>query len=131
MRLPNQLLSSLLVLCAASLGVAATWGFEDATVSVNKRGAGVGGGFKEKYGLSFSQALSDTQTDHNIQDRTKQSFVEACHSRSIRDPQDPPDNQRGQQSQKAASSIPSGPRSPEQIRHILRISGQREWEGQD
>ncbi|KAF6227057.1 hypothetical protein HO133_008498 [Letharia lupina] len=60
MRLPNQLLSSLLVLCAASLGVAATWGFEDATVSVNKRGAGVGGGFKEKIGQN--KALSKPVT---------------------------------------------------------------------
>ena len=48
MRLLGQFLSFILVLCAASLGAAATWGFEDATVSVNKKGAGVGGGFKEK-----------------------------------------------------------------------------------
>lgn len=60
MRLQTQLLSSLLVLCAASLGVAATWGFEDATVSVNKRGAGVGGGFKEKIGEN--KALSKPVT---------------------------------------------------------------------
>ena len=56
MRLPSQLLSFLLVLCAASLSVAANWGYEDATVSVNKKGAGVGGGFKEKYASSSSQA---------------------------------------------------------------------------
>lgn len=48
MRLPGQFLSCILILCAASLSAAATWGFEDATVSVNKKGAGVGGGFKEK-----------------------------------------------------------------------------------
>ena len=48
MQLPGQFLSLVVVLCAASLGAAATWGFEDATVSVNKKGAGVGGGFKEK-----------------------------------------------------------------------------------
>ena len=48
MRLPSQFLSFILVFCATSLSVAATWGFEDATVSVNKKGAGVGGGFKEK-----------------------------------------------------------------------------------
>ena len=47
MRLPKQILTSILLLCAASLSVAATWGFEDATVSVNKKGAGVGG-LKEK-----------------------------------------------------------------------------------
>ena len=49
MQLPSPLLSFLTLLCAASLGVAATWGFEDATVSLNKKGAGAGGGFKEKY----------------------------------------------------------------------------------
>lgn len=49
MRQTCDILSFLLVLWAASLGAAATWGFEDATVSVNKKGAGVGGGFKEKF----------------------------------------------------------------------------------
>ena len=65
MRLPNQL-SLLLVVCAASLGIATKWGFEDATVSVNKKGAGVGGGFKEKYGLPSPQVLLGTQTDCDI-----------------------------------------------------------------
>lgn len=65
MRLSSQLFSFLLVICAASLGVAATWGFEDATVSVNKKGAGVGGGFKEKSGFSSPQALWDTHADHD------------------------------------------------------------------
>ena len=60
MRLSSQLLSLLLVLCASNICVAATWGFEDATVSVNKKGAGVGGGFKEKYGFSSPQASRDT-----------------------------------------------------------------------
>ena len=66
MRLPSQLLSLLVVVCAASFSVAATWGFEDATVSVNKKGAGAGAGFKEKYGFPSIQASSDTQTDHSI-----------------------------------------------------------------
>ena len=48
MRLPGQVPYCVFLLYAASLGAAATWGFEDATVSVNKKGAGVGGGFKEK-----------------------------------------------------------------------------------
>lgn len=52
MRRQSQLLSTLLLLCAASLSVAAKWGFEDATVSVNEKGAEAGGGFKEKYGFS-------------------------------------------------------------------------------
>ncbi|KAL9069123.1 MAG: hypothetical protein Q9161_005770 [Pseudevernia consocians] len=60
MRLPSQLLSLLLVLCTVSLSVADTWGFEDATVSVNKKGAGVGGGFKEKIGEN--KALSKAVT---------------------------------------------------------------------
>lgn len=50
MRLQTPLLTFLLILCAASFGFAATWGFEDATISVNKKGAGVGGGFKDKIG---------------------------------------------------------------------------------
>lgn len=65
MRLSRQLLSFLLVIYAASISVAATWGFEDATVSVNKKGAGVGGGFKEKYGFSSPQAIWDTHVDHD------------------------------------------------------------------
>lgn len=44
-----QLLSPLLVLYAAALGGAASsWGFDDATISVQGKGAGVGGGLKEK-----------------------------------------------------------------------------------
>ncbi|CAF9929835.1 hypothetical protein IMSHALPRED_008007 [Imshaugia aleurites] len=57
MQVPSQLLSFLLILCAASFSVAATWGFEDATVSVNKKGAGVGGGFKGK--ITENKALSE------------------------------------------------------------------------
>lgn len=93
MRLPSHLFSFLLVVCTASLGVAATWGFEDATVSVNnKKGAGAGGGFKEKYGCSSPQAPLDHQTDRGTQDWRKQSSVEACHTRSIGHAKDPPDN---------------------------------------
>ena len=131
MRLPNQLLSFLLALCAASLSVAATWGFEDATVSVNKKATGVGGGFKEKYGFPSPKASLVTRTDRFAQNRRKQSLVEACHTRSIGNPQDYPDNQRGQQSQKAASSISTCQRSPEQTRYILRIPGEGKWKGQD
>jgi oligosaccharyltransferase complex subunit delta (ribophorin II) len=38
------LFSSAITLCAA-----ASWSFTDATVSVQGKGTGVGGGFKEKY----------------------------------------------------------------------------------
>ena len=44
-----QLLHSVLLLCAAGAGLAASsWGFEDATVSVQGKGSGIGGGLKEK-----------------------------------------------------------------------------------
>lgn len=44
-----QLLHSVLLLCAAGVGLAASsWGFEDATVSVQGKGSGIGGGLKEK-----------------------------------------------------------------------------------
>jgi oligosaccharyltransferase complex subunit delta (ribophorin II) len=44
-----QLLSSLVVLYTATLGSAASsWGFDDATISVQGKGTGVGGGLKEK-----------------------------------------------------------------------------------
>lgn len=36
------------VLAAASAAYGATWGFEDATLTVQEKGAGVGGGAKEK-----------------------------------------------------------------------------------
>lgn len=49
MRFQTPLLSLSLLLCTATLGTAASsWGFDDATVSVQAKGAGVGGGLKEK-----------------------------------------------------------------------------------
>lgn len=62
MLIPTQQVSFLLILCAATLTVAATWGFEDATVSVNKKGSGVGGGFKEKYRAPSPDASLATWT---------------------------------------------------------------------
>jgi oligosaccharyltransferase complex subunit delta (ribophorin II) len=35
-------------LAAASAAYGASWGFEDATLTVQEKGAGVGGGVKEK-----------------------------------------------------------------------------------
>ena len=35
-------------LAAASTAYGASWGFEDATLTVQEKGAGVGGGVKEK-----------------------------------------------------------------------------------
>jgi len=44
------------ILAAASAAYGASWGFEDATLTVQEKGAGVGGGVKEK--LSLTSALS-------------------------------------------------------------------------
>jgi oligosaccharyltransferase complex subunit delta (ribophorin II) len=44
---PLQLL--LLLSSAVHIYAAASWGFTDATVSVQGKGTGVGGGLKEKY----------------------------------------------------------------------------------
>ena len=41
----------LLFLSATNICAAASWSFTDATVSVQGKGTGVGGGFKEKYDL--------------------------------------------------------------------------------
>lgn len=37
---------------------AASWGFSDATVSVQAKGAGVGAGFQEKYAARFYSKIS-------------------------------------------------------------------------
>ena len=44
----------LLSLCIVSLVSATSWGFDDATVSVHGKKAGVGAGLKEKYGVIVS-----------------------------------------------------------------------------
>ena len=50
----RPLLQSLLLLAgAASSFAASSWGFTDATVSVQGKGSGVGAGFKEKYDSSL------------------------------------------------------------------------------
>jgi len=57
MLLFQNLLHTLLLLSTASSTLAATsWGFTDATVSVQAKGSGVAGGYKEKSGnLSLSK----------------------------------------------------------------------------
>ena len=52
MRLTFPLLSVLLA--ATSVIAASSWGFDDATVSMHGKKAGVGGGLKEKYGFLAS-----------------------------------------------------------------------------
>jgi oligosaccharyltransferase complex subunit delta (ribophorin II) len=46
------------LLAAATLpgAAASAWGFTDATVAVQHKGAGVNGGFKEQYVSQFNQA---------------------------------------------------------------------------
>jgi hypothetical protein len=48
MRVLHSFVSSL-VLSGAAIVSAASWSFEDATVSITSKGAGVGGGSKEKW----------------------------------------------------------------------------------
>ncbi|OCK78495.1 hypothetical protein K432DRAFT_444597 [Lepidopterella palustris CBS 459.81] len=56
MRFLHSLLSSLLLSSACLVSAVSSWGFEDATLTVQSKGAGVGGGLKEK--LSASSPLS-------------------------------------------------------------------------
>jgi len=50
MRFSLSILPSLLLLGRVSPALSApSWGFEDATISVQSKGAGIGGGFKERY----------------------------------------------------------------------------------
>lgn len=49
MRFFGSLLPSLLLLGSGIAEAASSWGFEEAVVSVQTKGAGVGGGLKDKY----------------------------------------------------------------------------------
>jgi len=48
MRVIHSFVSSLLLSSAAIVSAASSWSFEDATVSVSTKGAGVGGASKDK-----------------------------------------------------------------------------------
>ena len=48
MRVSFGLVSSLLLSGVAIVSAASSWTFEDATVSITSRGAGIGGGSKDK-----------------------------------------------------------------------------------
>lgn len=53
-----------LLALALSVANAASWGFEDATLSIQSKGAGVGGGIKEKYVCKISWSLRlDVKTE--------------------------------------------------------------------
>lgn len=58
-----QLLRSLLFLLAASSAYAASWSFDDATVSVQTKKAGVGAAVKEKLVSIISQSSLHVSTD--------------------------------------------------------------------
>ncbi|CAA9965309.1 oligosaccharyltransferase protein [Pyrenophora teres f. maculata] len=66
MRVIHSFVSSLLLSSAAIVSAASSWSFEDATVSVSTKGAGVGGAAKDKLspstplGKSVSLGASDT-----------------------------------------------------------------------
>jgi oligosaccharyltransferase complex subunit delta (ribophorin II) len=48
MRVLQGFVSSLLLSGAAIVSAASSWSFEDATVTISSKGAGVGGGSKDK-----------------------------------------------------------------------------------
>ncbi|KAF2815083.1 uncharacterized protein BDZ99DRAFT_190217 [Mytilinidion resinicola] len=60
MRFFRSILPSLLVSGACVVSAASSWGFEDATLTVQSKGAGVGGGLKEK--LAVNSPLSKQVT---------------------------------------------------------------------
>lgn len=55
--------SSLLLAGASAVSAASSWSFDDATLTVQAKGAGVGGGVKEKYSL-LSNAELRHKADH-------------------------------------------------------------------
>lgn len=57
MRFSRSIIAPVL-LVAAGVVDAASWGFDEAIISVSGKGAGVGGGFKDKYvNYTASQAM--------------------------------------------------------------------------
>ena len=49
MRFLHSFLSPLLLSSAFVVSAASSWGFEDATLTIQSKGAGAGGGLKERY----------------------------------------------------------------------------------
>jgi oligosaccharyltransferase complex subunit delta (ribophorin II) len=54
---------SSLLLSGASIASAAAWSFEDATVSIASKGAGVGGASKDKYVQAAIQTFTGGSSD--------------------------------------------------------------------
>jgi hypothetical protein len=65
----------LIVSCAASSALAASsWTFDDATLTIQGKGAGVGGGVKEKYVLlllSLNTPYTDVHVDYRLALRSR------------------------------------------------------------
>lgn len=57
MKLLAAIQTGLLALVLPSAAAAAGWGFGDATLSIQSKGAGVGGGVKEKYVANYTHAM--------------------------------------------------------------------------
>lgn len=54
--------SAIVLSLSAGLAAAADWGFQDATISISSKGAGVAGGFKEKYVIPLRLVLDQETT---------------------------------------------------------------------
>lgn len=81
--------AQLLLLGGLSLFAAASsWGFEDATLSIQGKKSGGGGGLKEKCAFSMPMKLFCTPTDNclGIKDIRKKGLEEAHLYRRLRNP---------------------------------------------
>lgn len=54
--------SAIVLSLSAGLAAAADWGFQDGTISISSKGAGVAGGFKEKYVIPLRLVLDQETT---------------------------------------------------------------------
>ena len=57
MRFLHSFLSSLLLSSAFVVSAASSWSFEDATLTIQSKGAGAGGGLKDKYAEPVSSTV--------------------------------------------------------------------------
>lgn len=94
MRVFSSAVVSFLSLSSA-VSAAASWTFEDATLTVSGKGAGVGGGVKEKYVLEVSGKLGHTLI-YVSQALARQSSFQGHLIGRIRHPQDRSHNNREQ-----------------------------------
>ena len=64
MRFLHSFLSPLLLSSAFVVSAASSWGFEDATLTIQSKGAGVGGGLKEKYAKPVSLTVLRSEANN-------------------------------------------------------------------